>query len=80
MRMNVINMTTVKEIENAIRKLPDTDRSTLLLKLEDLYWLSWEEQIVSDHKSGKLDSLIAEVKEDINSGHLNDLAEVLNKS
>ncbi len=78
--MNVINMTTVKEIENAIRKLPDTDRSTLLLKLEDLYWLSWEEQIVSDHKSGKLDSLIAEVKEDINSGHLNDLAEVLNKS
>lgn len=58
-------MSTVQEIEVAIRDLPINDQKALALKLNDLYWSAWDEQIEADANASRLDGIIAEVERDV---------------
>jgi hypothetical protein len=40
-------------------------------------WDDWDAQIESDYRAGRLDSLIAEVREDIAAGRVKPMHEVL---
>ena len=73
-------MTNINEIESAIRELPNEEKYSLVLKLHDLYWSAWDEQIDSDHKAGLLDNLLDEVNADINSGKAKKLDDILRDS
>ena len=70
-------MSTVQEIEVAIRDLPINDQQSLALKLNDLYWSAWDEQIEADADAGRLDSIIAEVERDVREGRTKPLDEIL---
>ena len=73
-------MTSVKEIESAIRQLPDSEKKSLALKINDLYWDAWDEQLEGDIASGKLDNLIAEAEKEIKEGTIKPLDEVIRDS
>ncbi|MCB1122796.1 MAG: hypothetical protein KJT03_14680 [Verrucomicrobiae bacterium] len=73
-------MTSVKEIESAIRQLPDSEKKSLALKINDLYWDAWDEQLAGDITSGRLDDLIAETEKEINEGNVKPLDEVIRDS
>jgi len=70
-------MSTVQEIETAIERLPAEERWGLLHRFSDRMWDDWDAQIDSDHRAGRLDSLIAEVREDIAAGRAKPMHEVL---
>ena len=73
-------MSTVEEIETAIRLLPDTEKKSLALKINDLYWDAWDEQIDQDAASGALDHLVAEAEQDIHEGKIKPLDEIIRDS
>ena len=58
-------MASVKEIETAIRQLSDSEKKSLALKINDLYWDAWDEQLEDDLTSGRLDDLVAEAEIEI---------------
>ena len=70
----------VQEIEDAIRKLPNPEKYSLALKVNDLYWEAWDEQIEDDFAAGKLDALITKAEQDIQEGNVKTLDEVLRNS
>jgi len=70
----------VQEIEDAIRNLPTPEKRSLALKVNDLYWDAWDEQIEDDFASGKPDSLIAKAEQEIQQGNVKTLDEVLRDS
>lgn len=70
-------MSTVHEIETAIERLPAEERWSLLHRFSDRMWDEWDAQIESDYRAGRLDSLIAEVREDIAAGRTKPMHEVL---
>ncbi len=70
-------MTHVQEIEKAIRELPDGDKKSLVLKINDLYWDAWDEQLERDFAAGRLDALMAEAEADIKQGRTKPLDELL---
>ncbi|MBW1811726.1 MAG: hypothetical protein JRJ87_26290 [Deltaproteobacteria bacterium] len=63
-------MTTVEEIRNAIEKLPEQERNRLVRWISRFWEDEWEEQISEDLKAGKLDKILEEVDQEIQSGHL----------
>jgi hypothetical protein len=73
-------MSSVKEIETAIRQLSDSEKKSLALKINDLYWDAWDEQLEDDLASGKLDDLVAEVEKEIKEGKEKPLDEVIRDS
>lgn len=56
---------SIAEIESAIKKLPSDEVAELMAWFESYYNQVWDKQIESDLRSGKLDSLLAEVDEEI---------------
>lgn len=70
-------MSTVHEIETAIERLPAEERWSLLHRFSDRMWDDWDAQIESDYRAGRLDSLIAGVREDIAAGRTKPMHEVL---
>ena len=70
-------MSTVREIETAIDQLPADEKWNLLHRFSDRLWDEWDAQIESDYKGGRLDALIAEVREDIAGGSIRPMHEVL---
>lgn len=70
-------MSTVEEIEKAIRGLPKDNQKELALRINDLFWEGWDDQIENDAKEGKFNALIAEIEEDIESGKTEKLDEFL---
>lgn len=52
----------IQQIETAISALPESDFWQLASWLEDRFAAKWDAEIESDHKQGKLDSLIAEAR------------------
>lgn len=70
-------MTQVQEIEKAIRELPEEEKKSLVLKINDLYWDAWDEQLGRDFASGRLDALIAEAEADIALGNIKPLDEII---
>ena len=63
----------VKEIEKAIGNLPPTEIAELAKWFEDFHAQVWDEQIERDMKSGRLNSLLEEAKEDFESNRCNPL-------
>ena len=61
-------MSSVEEIESAIRKLPSEDQYRLAQRLQDVLWDAWDSQIEEDSKAGRLDHILAEVEADIAAG------------
>ena len=71
-------MTKVVEIEEAIRQLPQNEQWELVNHLADDLWARWDQQIDSDSKSGKLDHLVSEVRNEVKSGQTRPLDEIIN--
>jgi hypothetical protein len=73
-------MSTVEEITEALHGLPTEQRWGVLHRFSDELWSDWDEQIESDLKSGRLNSLLAEAKADILAGRTRNLNEVLDNA
>lgn len=73
-------MTTLPEIEAAIKQLPEGDIRQLSVWLQDYLDEMWDRQIEADLGSGKLDKLIAKAEADIAANRVRNLDEVLHNS
>ena len=71
-------MTTVTEIEAAIRQLTEDEARQLSAWLVSYLDDAWDTQMKTDVESGRLDALIAKAEADITAGKVRDLDEVLN--
>ncbi|MBD3421999.1 MAG: hypothetical protein GF398_17950 [Chitinivibrionales bacterium] len=60
-------MTTLKEIEHAVEKLPDKMLAQFRRWFSEFDAESWDDQFEQDAKSGKLDSLANEALADLDS-------------
>lgn len=69
-------MTTLPEIEAAIKQLPENDIRQLAVWLQDYLDEVWDRQIEADLSSGKLDILIAKAEADIEANRVKALDEV----
>lgn len=70
-------MTTLLEIEAAIKQLPENDIRQLAAWLQDYLDDAWDKQLEADLASGKLQGLIANAEADIAAHRVKDLGEVL---
>ena len=57
-------MSKIKEIQQAILALPETEYIELRQWFSELDWKKWDRQIEADSKAGKLDFLISEAYKD----------------
>ena len=73
-------MSTIEEIEAAIRKLPSEDQSRLDQRIQDVLWEAWDRQIEDDSRAGRLDHILSEVDADIAAGRTKPLDEILDDS
>ena len=58
----------VKEVEQAITKLPKRELTELVTWLEEYYHQAWDKQIEDDLDSGRLDMLLSEVESEYKAG------------
>jgi hypothetical protein len=63
----------VKEIESAIANLPPAKIAELAKWFEEFQAKIWDQQIERDLKAGRLDSLLEEAKQDLESNRCRDL-------
>jgi hypothetical protein len=71
-------MSTVSEIIEAAKKLPERDKSEFLERLTEVdFDDAWDRQIEADAKAGRLGHLWKEATEDIKAGRTKPLDEVL---
>lgn len=70
-------MTTLPEIETAIKQLPENDIRQLAVWLQDHLNEMWDQQIEADLASGRLNNLIAKAEADIAANRVRSLNEVL---
>jgi hypothetical protein len=71
-------MSTVSEIIEAVKKLPEQDKSEFLERLAEVdFDDAWDRQIEADAKAGRLDHLWSEAMEDIKAGRTKPLDDVL---
>ncbi len=70
-------MTTLPEIETAIKQLPEGDVRQLFDWLQEYLNQKWDRQIEDNLGAGKLDKLIAKVESDIAANRVRNLDEVL---
>ena len=71
-------MSTVSEIIEAVKKLPEREKSEFLERLSEVdFEDAWNRQIEADAKAGRLDPLCQEAMEDIKAGRTKPLDEVL---
>ena len=73
-------MSTLLEIEAAIKQLPKQDARQLAAWLQAYLDEAWDQQIEEDLAAGKLDGLIAQAEADIAANKVRDLDEVLRDS
>ncbi|NHC34052.1 hypothetical protein [Scytonema millei] len=66
-------MTTLPEIEAAIKQLPEGDVRQLSAWLQEYLEQMWDRQIEADLGSGKLDKLIAKAEADIAANRVRSL-------
>lgn len=71
-------MSSLVEIETAIKKLPENEIRQLATWIHAYLDEVWDRQIEVDLKSGKLNNLIAKVEADIAANNVRDLDEILN--
>ena len=73
-------MTTLPEIEAAIKELPEGDVRQLSAWLQEYLDEMWDRQIEADIASGKLDKLIAKAEADIAANQVRSLDEVIHNT
>ncbi|HEY9706444.1 MAG TPA: hypothetical protein V6C58_28685 [Allocoleopsis sp.] len=73
-------MTTLTEIETAIKQLPQDEIHQLAHWLNNYIDDLWDQQMKTDLASGKLDQLIAKAQADITANRVRNLDEVLYNS
>jgi hypothetical protein len=66
-------MTTVQDIEKAIRQLSNDELAQLKKRLADYEWEQWDKQLEHDVKAGRLDALAQEALQDLRDGKTTDL-------
>jgi hypothetical protein len=66
-------MTTIEKIKKEITGLSVKDFQTLRQWIADKDWNNWDNEIVKDSESGKLDFLVKEADEEAYSGKLKNL-------
>ncbi len=66
-------MTTVSEIENAIKQLSPDELLAFRQWYSAFDFESWDDQIERDSKTGKLDFLLDEVRHDIREGRTKEI-------
>jgi hypothetical protein len=66
-------MSTVDEIEDAIRRLPDEDLAALRAWFADFDAAAWDRQFEDDVAEGRLDALADEALRDRREGRCTDL-------
>jgi hypothetical protein len=69
----VIHMSTVAEIEDAIRKLANEDLAALRAWFADFDASAWDRQFERDVAEGRLDALADEALQDCRAGRCTDL-------
>ena len=70
-------MTTLLEIEAAIKTLPKEDVRQLSVWLQDYLDEIWDRQLEADLALGKLDNVIAQAEANISANNTRELDEVL---
>ena len=74
-------MSTVTEIIEAVKKLPDEQKGEFLQRLTEIdFDDAWDRQIEADVKAGWLDHVIAQAEADIAAGRTKPLDEILGHS
>jgi hypothetical protein len=73
-------MTTRLEVETSIKQMPKEEVRDLAKWLQEYLDDMWDQQIVSDLETGKLDRLVAKAEADIATNRTRDLDEVLHNS
>ena len=63
----------VQEIESAITQLPQDQVAELAAWFEQFHAQLWENQIEQDARAGRLDSLLDETAQDLDSGRCESL-------
>jgi hypothetical protein len=66
-------MSTIQEIEDAIRKLPDEEHATLHAGFAEFDAAVWDRQFERDAAAGRLDALADEALTDLREGRCTDL-------
>lgn len=62
-------MTTLQEIEDAIRQLSPHQLTQLKERLADYEWEKWDEELTHDVEAGRLDALAQEALADFHAGN-----------
>jgi hypothetical protein len=65
-------MSTVQEIEEAIRQLSPQDRAILCSRLAETDAADWDRQLEADAAAGRLDWLAEEARQDLKAGRCSD--------
>ncbi len=74
-------MSTVTEIIEAVKKLPDEQKGEFLQRLTEIdFDDAWDRQIEADVKAGRLDHVIAQAEADIAAGRTKPLDEIVGHS
>jgi hypothetical protein len=73
-------MSTVAEIEHALRALPLDQARSVADWLQDYLEEQWDQQIARDAEAGKLDKLAAEALDHYKAGRTKPLDEVIDNS
>ena len=73
-------MTSLAEIENAIKQLPEDDIRQLAGWLQTYIDTRWDQQLETDLATGKLDALIAQAESRIQANQVRDLNEVIDNT
>ena len=72
-------MSTVTEIIEAVKKLPEAEKGEFLQRLNEVdFDDSWDRQIEADAKAGRLDHLWKQALGEIKAGRTKPLDEILN--
>ena len=66
-------MATIKELQQAILKLPEEDYAELVRWLLELDWERWDRELEEDVQAGRLDALAAEALDAKAKGNLKPL-------
>ena len=66
-------MSTVQEIEQAVKKLPAQDLAAFRHRFREFDADAWEQKFAADVTAGKLDHLAAQADADFKAGHCTEL-------